>query len=253
MKKNILITLSLVIAAIMASCDSFTSQTTPIAGTDLAYFTAQDANKAIVYGVKKFDKANPNAETTKVIPAVYSNIKYVEGTFVTARADSTLGLLGLDGKPIIAGDFASITKETADPPAKIAYLKISTKDGKDYVYHPTWKLTLGPDTTIFGTNEAFVKKMNGWQILGKDGKELIAGEYPEILVIKLLKADDYHAYLVKNTKDWSLYGIDGKLLKKSVSNMSSKSILKAANNYKDTNKSKMQISWITLPKEPEKY
>lgn len=249
MKKNLLITLSLVIAAIMASCNSFTSKVTPIDGTDLAFYTAQDANKAIVYGVKTTDVNAPK----EIIPATYSNIKYVEGTFVTARADSTLGLLGTDGKPIIAGDFASITKETADPPAKVSYLKISTKDGKDYVYHPNWKLTLGPDTTIFGTNEAFVKTLKGWQILDKTGKELIANEYPEILVIKLLKEDNYRAYLVKNAKDWSLYGIDGKLIKKSVSNMSSKSILKAASNYKDTNKSKMQISWITLPKEPEKY
>lgn len=200
MKKNFLITLSLVIVALLAtSCNQFKSTETPIEGTKYAFFTAQDANKLTVFGVK--------AEQQVIIPAIYQNIRYNDGLF-TVELDKKLRLRDGTGKEIADKDFNEITAEKQTAPDAVSYLKLTNDDG-NYYYHAGMKLFTGPyEKIIFGKNEIFCQK-GDWGITDKTGKEILPQSFKEIIVLSQDKSDEF-CYVANNGKEWRIYQKDGK-------------------------------------------
>ena len=213
--------MTVICSLLLTSC--FKSVETPIKGTkNLVTYTTKEGKTVGI----KFAGVNE-----LLTPAIYVKVECKNGYLLAQRqrtspaASVTWDLLDAKtAKSITGSSYESISSAPN-------YFVMHNDKGKYYLKNGTSQ-AIGPKADIFiKKNLVLTKSGDKWGVNGVFGEK-----YEQIIVLYQNGGQpENYRFVVKNGKQYSLLGSDGKVIKKTVSAQAVKRLEQLAKNYKDQN------------------
>lgn len=199
MKKNLLIVISMMIVAVLATgCAKYESVKTEIKGTPYWFFTGLNDEGKIVYGIQTAEK--------EVIPAKYKNIVYAQEHFIAEAVQgkqfTILNNQGIDAAGAVFDD-AKVVSNPKD--STQTYIAAIGQLGR-YVFLPKAGKIIGPYEKIsFTANYLIGQQKEITDVIKTDGNKALSGEFADLIIVKDEKsAQEYLLTKEPKAKTWVL-------------------------------------------------